>query len=138
MNSNARTIPKKPICVEISLCRRIDSLRQALRAVSDAIDRCSEERGISTDQNADGTFLALAKRASNMWPADAQRGALLPATIPIRFSASEGYSREALKSAYHSLPNQSSRRSKALALGAEYLELATRSMARINTPTPIC
>lgn len=135
MSLNSRKIPKTKIMVEIVL----DDGQAVHGTIFIApqgrmTDVLNDERQFLPVDRADGTFIALAKSAIRYVTPVAAEGAVYEGNNPYQIlGVKEGISREDLKKAYHQLSMENHPdRMKGFGLGADYLELATRRMARIN------
>ena len=136
MNSSSRTLQKTAILVEISLADgSIFHGKLFVTPRGRLTDVLNDDRAFLPFESADGTFLALAKTAIKQARLPAAEVAAYRGNNPYTIlGVLEGVSQEELKQAYHQLclvnhPD----RIKGLGLGADYQELATQNMARINT-----
>ncbi len=135
MSVNSRKIPKTKILVDImlddgqSLHGTIFTSPQG--RMSDVLN---DERRFLPVERVGGTFIALAKSAIRYVTPLIAEGAVYEGNNPYQIlGVGEGVSREDLKKAYHQLSKENHPdRLKGFGLGADYLELATRRMARIN------
>lgn len=135
MSLNSRKIPKTKILVEIVL-NDGQSVHGTIFTSPQGrmTDVLNDERQFLPIDRADGTFMALAKTAIRYVTPLAAEGATYEGNNPYQIlGVKEGISREDLKKAYHQLSMENHPdRLKGFGLGGDYLELATRRMARIN------
>lgn len=132
---NSRKIPKTKILVEIVLDDGQSVHGTVFTSPQGRLtDVLNDERQFLPVDRADGTFIALAKSAIRYVTPLAAEGTAYEGSNPYQIlGVREGVSREDLKKAYHQLSMENHPdRMKGFGLGADYLELATRRMARIN------
>jgi len=132
---NSRKIPKTKLLVEITLDDG-QSLHGTIYVSPQGrmTDALNDERRFLPVDRADGSFIALAKSAIRYVAPVAAEGTVYEGNNPYQIlGLREGASREDVKKAYHQLGMENHPdRLKGFGLGADYLELATRRMARIN------
>jgi DnaJ-domain-containing protein 1 len=132
---NSRKIPKTKILVEIVL----DDGQSVHGTIfispqGRMTDVLNDERHFLPVDRADGTFIALAKSAIRYVTPLVAEGTAYEGNNPYQIlGVKEDVSREELKKTYHQLSMENHPdRLKGFGLGTDYLELATRRMARIN------
>jgi DnaJ-domain-containing protein 1 len=136
MQTNTRTVQKTAILVEISLADGSVVLGKIFVPHQGRLtDVLNDDRNFLPVESADGTTFALAKTAIKQVSLPVAEAAAYRGINPyLVLGVKEGISPEELKKAYHqlSLVNHPDR-IRGFGLGEEYLELATRNMARINS-----
>jgi DnaJ-domain-containing protein 1 len=136
MQTNTRIVQKTAILVEISLADGSVVLGKIFVPHQGRLtDVLNDDRNFLPVEGADGTTFALAKTAIKQVSLPVAEAAAYRGINPyLVLGVKEGISPEELKKAYHqlSLVNHPDR-IRGFGLGEEYLELATRNMARINS-----
>lgn len=135
MQSNSRTLQKTAVLVEISLADGSVLVGKVFVSLQGRLtDVLNDDRAFLPVEKTDGTSLALAKTAIKQVTLPVAEAAAYRGTNPyLILGVREGVSAEELKKAYHQLclfnhPD----RVKGFGLSADYQELATQNMARIN------
>ena len=135
MNSNSRTLQKTATLVEISLADGSMMLGKLFVSPQARLtDLLNDDRTFLPIESTDGIFVALAKTAIKKVTLPIPQAPAYKGNNPYSIlGVKEGVSHEELKKAYHQLclvnhPD----RIKGFGLGADYQELATNNMARIN------
>jgi DnaJ-domain-containing protein 1 len=136
MQTNTRTVQKTAILVEISLADGSVILGKIFVPNQGRLtDVLNDDRNFLPVESSDGTTIAIAKTAIKQVSLPVAEAAAYRGINPyLVLGVREGISQEELKKVYHQLclvnhPD----RIKGFGLGEEYLELATRNMARINS-----
>ncbi|HEX4079290.1 MAG TPA: J domain-containing protein [Rhizomicrobium sp.] len=126
----------KPVAVEVTLLDGSRVFGKICVPLQGRLsDTLNDDRSFVPVECVDGTFLALAKRAIKQVALPSSAAAIYQGEDPYRIlGVKPGTSPEDLRKAYHELcavhhPD----RIRGLGLGAEYEQLATHNMARINT-----
>ena len=134
MKNGARSM--KPIAVEVTLLDGSSVFGKICVPIQGRLsDTLNDDRSFVPVECIDGTFLALAKRAIKQVSLPAAEAALYQGEDPYRIlGVKAGISPEDLRKVYHELcavhhPDHI----RGLGLSAEYEQLATHNMARINT-----
>lgn len=136
MKGTARAISTKQVGVEISL---LDGSvlfgRLAVPVQGRLSDVLNDGRDFVPVECADGGFLALAKKAIKQVSLPAAAAAVYRGDDPHRIlGVRENVTLEELRKAYHQLcATHHPDRIRGLGLGADYEQLATQTMARINS-----
>lgn len=132
---SARGLAMKPIAVEITLLDGAHlSGKIAVPAQGRLSDVLNDDRDFIPVECGDGSCIALAKRAVKQVSLPGAEAPVYRDDDPFRvLGIREGISADELRKAYHRLcalhhPD----RIRGLGLGAEYEQLATQNMARIN------
>lgn len=135
MRSNGRAITTKSILVEIALLDGSSLTGKLCVPMQGRLtDLLNDDREFVPVECRDGGFVALAKKAIKQVTLPAAEAAAYRGDDPYMIlGVQPGVAQDALKKAYHQLcainhPD----RIKGLGLGADYEELATQNMARIN------
>jgi len=126
----------KPVAVEVTLLDGSKLFGKICVPVQGRLsDTLNDDRSFLPLECIDGTFLALAKRAIQQISLPAAEAAIYQGEDPYRIlGVKAGISTEDLRKAYHELcAAHHPDRIRGLGLGAEYEQLATHNMARINT-----
>jgi DnaJ-domain-containing protein 1 len=135
MNSNSRTLQKTATLVEISLADGSMILGKLFVSPQARLtDVLNDDRTFLPVESTDGIFFALAKTAIKQVTLPAPQAPVYKGANPfLILGVKEGASHEELKKAYHqlSLVNHPDR-IRGFGLGADYQELATNNMSRIN------
>jgi DnaJ-domain-containing protein 1 len=136
MQTNTRTVQKTAILVEISLADGSVILGKIFVPNQGRLtDVLNDDRNFLPVESSDGTTIAIAKTAIKQVSLPVAEVAAYRGINPyLVLGVREDISQEELKKIYHQLclvnhPD----RIKGFGLGEEYLELATRNMARINS-----
>lgn len=136
MNNNSRTLQKTATLVEISLTDGSSLLGKLFVSPQGRLsDVLNDDRQFLPVEGADGTVFVLAKSAIKQVSLPVSEVVSYRGTNPHSIlGVPAGASHDELKKAYHQLcminhPD----RIKGLGLSTEFQELATKSMARINT-----
>jgi DnaJ-domain-containing protein 1 len=136
LNNNSRTLQKTATLVEISLTDGSSLLGKLFVSPQGRLsDVLNDDRQFLPVEGADGTVFALAKSAIKQVSLPVSEVVSYRGTNPHSIlGVPPGASHDELKKAYHQLcminhPD----RIKGLGLSTEFQELATKSMARINT-----
>jgi hypothetical protein len=135
MRNNARAITTKSILVEIALLDGSTLTGKLCVPIQGRLtDLLNDDREFVPVESGNGSFVALAKRAIKQVTLPAAEAAAYRGDDPyLILGVQPGVSQEQLKKIYHQLcavnhPD----RIKGLGLGADYEELATQNMTRIN------
>ena len=136
MKTNGRAITTKSILVEIALLDGSSLTGKLCVPMQGRLtDLLNDDRAFVPVENRDGSFVALAKKAIKQVTLPAAEAAAYRGNDPYMIlGVQQGVSQEKLKKAYHQLcainhPD----RIKGLGLGADFEELATQNMTRINS-----
>ena len=135
MNSNSRTLQKTATLVEISLADGTSILGKLFVSPQARLtDVLNDDRSFLPVETTDGVFLALAKSAIKQVTLPAPQAPAYKGNNPyLILGVKEGASHEELKKAYHQLSMiNHPDRIRGFGLGADYQELATNNMSRIN------
>ena len=136
MKNNARAITTRSILVEIALLDGSSLTGKLCVPMQGRLtDMLNDDREFVPVESRDGSFVALAKKAIKQVTLPAAEAAAYRGDDPYMIlGVQPGVSQEQLKKAYHQLcavnhPD----RIKGLGLGADFEELATQNMTRINS-----
>lgn len=133
---NSRALTTKAVPVEIYLLDGSTLSGKLWVPVQGRLtDTLNDDRDFIPLESRDGTFIALAKSAVKQIMLPTTEAALYRGNDPYAvLGIQEGASAEEVKKAYHRLcANNHPDRIKGLGLGADYEELATQNMVRLNS-----
>jgi hypothetical protein len=133
---NSRSITTKAVSVEIFLLDGSTLSGKLWVPIQGRLtDTLNDDRDFIPVESRDGAFIALSKSAVKQIMLPNTEAALYRGNDPYAvLGIQEGVSPEEAKKAYHRLcANNHPDRIKGLGLGADYEELATQNMVRINT-----
>ncbi|HEY2445409.1 MAG TPA: J domain-containing protein [Rhizomicrobium sp.] len=136
MKGSTRAISTKGILVEISLIDGTSLVGKICVPVQGRLtDVLNDQREFMPVEGRDGSFVALAKRAIKQVFLPAAEAAAYRGNDPyLILGVREDASPEEVKKAYHQLcAANHPDRIRGLGLGADYEELATQNMTRINS-----
>ncbi|HEY3777872.1 MAG TPA: J domain-containing protein [Rhizomicrobium sp.] len=136
MKGNARGIATKSVGVEITLLDGSILFGRLTVPVQGRLsDVLNDGRDFVPIECADGSFLALAKKAIKQVSLPAAAAPVYRGDDPYRIlGVGEDVSAADLRKAYHQLcATHHPDRIRGLGLGADYEQLATQTMARINS-----
>ena len=135
MQTDSRLTRKTPICVEISLTEGSIIYGMVFTTPKGRlIDVLNDDRDFLPVETLDGSVLAIAKKAiKQVALPDAEAPVYRGSDPYLILGVPKGVSEEKLKAAYRQLClNNHPDRIRGFGLGADFLELATTNMVRIN------